>query len=145
MTTGLRSTILAMDLAGMYLTDDLANPTKWQFPSGYSAETIIAAGGFLVVWADEDTQDGPLHTSFKLSADGEDVGLFATDGSTLIDSHAFGSQSTNISYGRYPDASENWRYFPTPTAGAINDGAYRGEIDDTEFSHTRGFFLSFFF
>jgi hypothetical protein len=130
----------AIDLAGMYLTDDLTNPTKWRIPSGYSAQTTVAAGGFLVIWADEDTLDGPLHTTYKLSAGGEDIGLFDTDGSTAIDTLTFADQSTDIAYGRYPDAGDDWRYFPTPTLAAVNNGAYLGEVDDPEFSHTRGFY-----
>ncbi len=133
-----------IDLAGMYLTDDLDTPAKWPVPSGYSAQTTVPAGGFVVIWADEDTQDGPLHADFKLSAGGEDIGLFSSDGSTPIDTLTFGDQSTNISYGRYPDASDDWRFFPTPTAGAINNGAYAGEIEEVEFSHTRGFYSTSF-
>jgi hypothetical protein len=133
-----------IDLAGMYLTDDLDTPTKWQIPSGYSAQTTVPARGFLVIWADEDTLDGPLHANFKLSVEGEDIGLFDTDGNTPIDTLTFGGQTTNISYGRYPDASDNWRFFPVPTAGAINNGAYTGVIEDVEFSHMRGFYSTSF-
>ena len=52
----------------MYLTDDLANPTKWRIPSGYSSQTTMPAGGFVVFWADEEPAEGPLHANFKLSA-----------------------------------------------------------------------------
>lgn len=124
----------------MYLTDNLGNPTKWQIPAGYPAQTMVPAGGFLVIWADEDTQDGPLHADFKLSAGGEHIGLFDADGATPIDTVIFGEQTANIAYGRYPDASDNWRFFPTPTPGAVNDGAYLGQIDEVEFSHARGFY-----
>ena len=31
------------DLAGMYLTDDLTNLTKWQIPSGYPSQTTAPA------------------------------------------------------------------------------------------------------
>jgi hypothetical protein len=129
-----------INLAGMYLTDDLANSTKWQIPSGYPAQTTIPAGGFVVFWADEDTQDGPLHANFKLSAGGEALGLYDSDGSTAIDTLTFGTQTTNIAYGRDPNGIDNWRFFPTPTPGAVNNGAYLGEIDAVEFSHTRGFY-----
>jgi hypothetical protein len=36
---------MPLDLAGMYLTDDLDNPTKWQFPLNRSDETIIGPNG----------------------------------------------------------------------------------------------------
>ncbi|MHC4622126.1 MAG: chitobiase/beta-hexosaminidase C-terminal domain-containing protein, partial [Planctomycetota bacterium] len=49
-------------------------------------------------------------------------------------------QTTDISYGRYPDGSGNWRYLATPTPGYENDGAYLGAVADTRFSHDRGFY-----
>jgi hypothetical protein len=129
-----------IDLAGMYLTDDLDDPTKWRFPSGYPAQTTIPADGFVVIWVDEEPAEGPLHAEFKLSAGGEDVALFDTDGSTLIDAIEFGQQTTNISYGRYPDATANLRFFSTPTPVADNNGAYLGQIEQVEFSRERGFY-----
>jgi len=131
-----------IDLGGMYLTDDLGNPTKWQIPTGYPSETTVPADGFIVFWADDETTEGHLHTNFKLSGSGEEIGLFDTDGNTPIDTIAFGEQATNISYGRYPDANDNWRFFPTPTPAADNNGAYLGEIDTVEFSKERGFYDS---
>ncbi len=130
-----------IDLAGMYLTDDLDNPAAWQFPAGRTAETTVPAGGFLVVWADGDILDTPgLHASFKLSGSGEEIGLFDTDGVKRIDSVIFGSQTANISYGRMPDGSENWRFFSNPTPAAANSDAYLGLVADTKFSHKRGFY-----
>ncbi|WP_396189393.1 CotH kinase family protein, partial [Flavobacterium sp.] len=46
-----------IDLSGFYLSDDSTNAAKWQFPAG----TIIGANGYLILWADEDILDGPLH------------------------------------------------------------------------------------
>jgi hypothetical protein len=60
----------AMNIGGLYLTDDLNNPTKWQFPPA----TTILAEGFLLVWADGDTSDTGLHANFKLDAGGEAIG-----------------------------------------------------------------------
>jgi hypothetical protein len=129
----------AINVAGMYLTDDLGNPTKWQIPSGYPAQTTVPADGFVVFWADDETAEGPLHADFKLSADGEEIGLFDTDEITPIDTVTFGAQTANVSYGRYPDATSDFRLFPTPTPGASNNGAYAGEIENVKFSRERGF------
>jgi hypothetical protein len=131
-----------IDLAGMYLTDDLANPTKFHIPTGYPSQTTIPAYGFRVFWADEETADGPLHTNFKLSGSGEEIGLFYTDGVTQIDAVVFGEQTTNIAYGRDPNFIDNWRFFPTPTPGARNNVAYLGEIENVELSKERGFYDS---
>jgi hypothetical protein len=131
-----------VNLAGMYLTDNLGNPTKFHIPTGYPSQTTIPAKGFLVFWADEDTEDGPLHTNFKLSGSSEEIGLFYTDGVTQIDAVVFGEQTTNIAYGRDPNFIDNWRFFPTPTPGARNNVAYLGEIDKVELSKERGFYDS---
>ncbi|MGA2092876.1 MAG: lamin tail domain-containing protein, partial [Sedimentisphaerales bacterium] len=128
------------DMAGMYLTDDLANPTKYRIPSGYTSQTTIPAGGYLLFWADDEISEGPRHTNFKLSASGEQIGLFDTDGVTVLDEIVFGEQTANISYGRYPSGEENWRFFPIPTPAADNNGGYIDEIDNVEFSKERGFY-----
>jgi hypothetical protein len=132
----------AINIAGMYLTDDLSIPTKWRILGAYRAETIIPAGAYLLIWADDDTTDAGLHTNFKLDANGEEIALFDIDGSTLIDSIVFGDQTADISYGRYPDASNELRFLAIPTPRAKNDGAYSGEVDTPEFSHKRGFYTT---
>ena len=106
-----------IDLSGMYLTDNLGNPTKWRFPNGVS----IAAGGYLLIWADNSSDRSSLHTGFALNANGEEIGLFASDGETLIDSVVFLKQLTDVSYGRLPDGSPNWDFFLRPTPGWGND------------------------
>jgi hypothetical protein len=130
----------AIDVGGMYLTDNLLVPTKWQIPDGNPVETTIPAGSYLLIWADNDTTDTGLHTNFKLSADGEEIGLFDSDGQILIDSIIFPDQTADISFGRYPDANDELRFFGFPSPGRQNDGAYLGEVADTKFSHNRGFY-----
>ena len=71
-----------VDLSGYSITDKLDTPRKHVLPSG----TIVPAGGYLLLWCD-DRGEG-LHTAFKLSADGEDVGLFDAQGE-LLDKVAF--------------------------------------------------------
>ncbi|MHC4425224.1 MAG: lamin tail domain-containing protein, partial [Planctomycetota bacterium] len=126
-------------VGNMYLTDDLDRPTMWRIPGNNPAATIIPAGGYLLIWADNDTTDDGLHANFKLSAGGDQIGLFDRDGSTLIHSVAFPDQTSDISYGCYPDGEDDWRFLATPTPGAENNGAYLGEVDAPEFSHKRGF------
>ncbi len=63
----------AVDVAGMYLTDDLSEPTKWQIPYGRSTLTVIPPKGYLLIWADGDTTAAGLHAGFSLSASGEQV------------------------------------------------------------------------
>ena len=112
-------------MGGMYLTDDLNDPTQWEIP-----DTTLDPGEFLLFWADEDLGDGPLHMNFKLSRTGEEIGLFSTIalGNVPVDTLTFGLQTADISSGRYPDAGEEWRFFNEPTPGASNEGA--GSVED---------------
>jgi hypothetical protein len=130
----------AVDIAGMYLTDNLSVATRWRIPDNNPAATTIPAGGYLLIWADNDTTDAGLHANFKLDASGEEIGLFDTDGVTLIDSIAFGEQTPDISYGRYPDADYNRRFFGFPSPAAQNNQGHLGLVADTKFSHNRGFY-----
>ncbi|MFB0553287.1 MAG: chitobiase/beta-hexosaminidase C-terminal domain-containing protein, partial [Phycisphaerae bacterium] len=130
----------AVNIGRMYLTDNLSVPTRWRIPDGNPAATTILPQGYLLIWADNDTTDSGLHANFKISTVGEEIGLFDTDGSTLIDSVAFGDQTNDISYGRYPDANDNWRFFGFPSPGRQNIDAYLGEVADTKFSQDRGFY-----
>jgi hypothetical protein len=134
----------AIDMGGMYLTDDLSEPTKWQIPDNSPIETTVSAHGYLLIWADNDISDGPLHAGFSLSKDGEEIGLFASDGSTMIDAIVFGEQVPNTSYGRYPDAGDDLRFLTNPSPAAENQGAYLGIVEDPEFSRERGFYDSSF-
>ena len=129
-----------VDTGGMYLTDNPDDPMQWRIPANNPAATTIPAGGYLLIWADDDPGDVGLHANFKLDADGDRVALFAADGSTLIHSLEFGDQTSDISFGSYPDAADNSRFLANPTPAGANDGAYLGEVEAPKFSHKRGFY-----
>ena len=107
-----------VSLTGHYLSNASDKPRHWQFPDG----TTIPANGYLIVWADEDGSDTPgLHANFKLSKDGEQIYLLDTDANfnAVLDSIAFGTQTTNRSYGRSAGNADVWT-FMIPTPGAAN-------------------------
>jgi len=110
----------AVNIGRMYLTDNLSVPIGWRVPDDNPALTTIPSKGFLLIWADGETNEGTLHANFKLSSDGEQVGLFAADGQTLIDGITFGSLAEDRSYGRLPDGGDNWQSFTGPTPGKTN-------------------------
>ncbi|MCA9323445.1 MAG: CotH kinase family protein, partial [Planctomycetes bacterium] len=105
-----------IDLSGYFLTDDATLPTKWMIPSG----TMIQPGGYLIVFADDEALEGPLHATFRLSSDGEEVLLIAPDGMTVLDFISWNTQKNQVSYGREADADPFFRFLPTPTPGAAN-------------------------
>ena len=101
---------LAIPLNGVYLSDDPDLPGQWSFP-----DTTIAAGGYLIVWADNDVEEEGLHANFKLSASGESV-VIADLGWNIIDAVEFGNQTTDISYGRYPNGTGSFSEMPATFA-----------------------------
>jgi hypothetical protein len=115
-----------IDLGGYRLTDNLTNTTKYVIPAGVT----IPGGGYLVVWADEEMnqngQTAGLHVNFKLSLAGEEIGLFAPNG-TLIDAVRFGQQIEDVSQGRVADgAGGAFINFTAPTPGGSNSGGGQG-------------------
>ncbi|MBE0536974.1 MAG: lamin tail domain-containing protein [Phycisphaerae bacterium] len=129
-----------IDIAGMYLADD---QNIWRIPAGSPSQTTIAPGGYLILWADGQTEQGPLHLAFRLSAEGDQIILYDTDGITVIDSIVFGTQVVGVSYGRHPDAATSWYFFTSPTPAAQNAQAgIAGRVADTKFEPNRGFYDS---
>jgi hypothetical protein len=81
----------------------------------------------------------PLHTSFALSAEGEELILTRSDGA-VADHVVFGAIPRDISYGRQPDGSNDWYLFAEPTPGSANSTP--GATDwlmPPGFSHAGGF------
>ncbi|MEO0558812.1 MAG: lamin tail domain-containing protein, partial [Bacteroidota bacterium] len=117
----------AVDLSGYTLTDDLTEPARWRIPDG----TTIPAGGYLILWADGENAIPPtasaLHTDFKLSASGEQVGLYDVSGG-VVDTLTYGPQTTDVSFGRVPEGSDVWAFMSTPTPGAANVTSSSGGI-----------------
>ncbi len=105
----------AVNMEGLFLTDDPSIPDKWQFP-----DVEIPANGFLLVWTDDDEDQGELHTNFRLNTDGEFIGLFEIDGIIPLDTLSYGYQVEDISLGRFPDGDDNWVYMDNATPGASN-------------------------
>jgi len=87
-----------VNIGGYWLTDNFNNKQKWQIPAG----TSINSHGFIIIWA--DSRNTGLHTSFNISASGEELAIFNQAGN-LIDSISFGLQEPNISMGRKTDGA----------------------------------------
>lgn len=90
----------AFDLSGYFLTDNPSNLAKWTFPTG----SIIPADGYMIVWADEDQAQGPLHANFKLSASGEFLALLDPQGN-FVDTLNFPQQTTDMGFARVPNGT----------------------------------------
>jgi hypothetical protein len=119
-----------VNLAGYYLTDEPnGNKNKWRIPD--HPLSTIAPHSFLMVWADNVTitnfAGNALHTNFKLSKSGDDIGLFSPN-LVKVDVVTFGGQANNVSQGRYPDGNVIGGFFTmsvTPrTNNVISGNAY---------------------
>ena len=91
---------VAVDAGGYCLTDNPNNLRKWSLPLG----TSVPAGGYLVIWADEDSSQGPMHANFKLSALGETLYLYDSN-LVLQDELIFAAQVADSSLARIPNGS----------------------------------------
>jgi hypothetical protein len=111
----------SINISGMYVTDDLTDPASFQIPTSDASATTIAPGGFLLLWADKESEQGVLHVEEKLGSSGEQIGIITIMASDtgFVDSLTFGAQVADTSYGRYPDGSSTWSTL-TPTPGAAN-------------------------
>lgn len=108
----------AIDLGGLYLTDDVLRLAKWRIAPG----VVIGSGQWLVFLADDDGTQGPLHTNFNLSASGEAIALVDADGQTILDAIVFDAQEEDVSFGRFPDGADDWGFHLMPTPGTENLG-----------------------
>ncbi len=88
----------AVDLSGFWLSDRPFAPQRWRFPAG----SVLAAGGYWIVWLDDDggkcpeppvlgpcveqecpdpsdPAHGTFHTNFAINSDGDTVFLFGPE------------------------------------------------------------------
>ncbi|MCA9441481.1 MAG: lamin tail domain-containing protein, partial [Candidatus Omnitrophica bacterium] len=133
------SGVTPVDLAEWHLTDDAASPEKWTFPS-----VSVPAGGYLLVFAsdkDRAVAGSELHLNFKLTSQGEYLGLIEPDGMTVAHEYApaFPEQYEDVSYGLVSGVAA---YMATPSPGAENVGGGLNQTSPVEFSVERGFHTS---
>ncbi|MCF7805192.1 MAG: lamin tail domain-containing protein [Candidatus Marinimicrobia bacterium] len=104
-----------VDLSGWSLTDDEADSTLWTFPPAQ-----LSAGEYMVVYASgKNFRDlvFPLHTNFKIDADGEYLALYDADGTVVTSFTTFPKLPPDVAYC-YNDG--NYALSTTPTPGAKN-------------------------
>ncbi|PHR26613.1 MAG: hypothetical protein COA38_14525 [Fluviicola sp.] len=110
-----------IDLGGMFLTDDLKDPTRYEIPKRSDKWTTIGPNAFALFWADGDPEQGDRHMGFRLKKKKGVVALFDRD-TVLIDMIKYRMQEADISFGRAVTSSPRLANFetPTPTKGNVN-------------------------
>lgn len=115
-----------VNIAGYHFSDNPANPQKWKVPNFQTDSTTVPANGWLLFWADEDSNQGINHTSFRLNNNAEQLRMFSPDGFTMVDEISWELLDSDTSKGRFTDGSSQWIQFIETTPEASNNGA---EVD----------------
>ena len=105
----------AINLGGMYLSNDANNLKLWQMPTDIGS---IPAKGFKVVWLGSNyikTTQAP----FKLDCDGGTICLSDKNGQ-LVTSLTYPEAKSRTAYARITDGGETWGWTSTPTPEASN-------------------------
>jgi hypothetical protein len=107
-----------VNMAGMYLTNDPQNPTKYFIPTG-DPLTKIPSRNYLVFFADDHPTRGILHLNFKLD-ESNYLALYDQSGKVLIDEITYDLKTPDVSYGRSKDGGQEWIVLEKTTPKANN-------------------------
>jgi spore coat protein CotH len=104
-------------LGDYFLSDARSKRDKWRMPN-----VDIAPGEFVLIWADEQQEQGERHANFKLDKSGEFIGIFDNEFNAFspIDTFRFGAVDTDKTIGRYPNGQGDIVDLTSPTPGASN-------------------------
>ena len=105
----------AVNLGGMYLSDDANNLKKWQMPNDMGK---VPAKGFKVIWLGS-ADSNELQAPFKLDCDGGAIYLSDSNGS-LVTSEEYPTALSRTAWARKTDGGDDWGWTSTPTLEASN-------------------------
>jgi hypothetical protein len=114
-----------VNLDGYFLSDNVANPNKWEFPN-----VSIPANGYLIIWCDEDTMDAGIHANFKLSSGGETIILSNASG-FAVNQVVLPELEYSTTYGRYANGTGPFIRM-IPTFNAANSFTSLAIAEETE-------------
>ncbi|MBP5393805.1 MAG: lamin tail domain-containing protein [Bacteroidaceae bacterium] len=123
-------TYQSIQLDGLYITDNEAEPKKFQLPAGTG---VIKPLGFKVIYFDHNSADGTFgdtaykQVRFKLDNDGGHLYLFDQN-SKLLTSAAYPECLTRCSWARITDGNEEWNWTGEPTLAASNKSSHFAEF-----------------
>ena len=125
-----------LDVAGLFVSDDLDDPLKYQIPTASTLNTRIPAHGHLILWADKLEPITQLHTDFKLGNINSQRALissstaFAEANAEFFNAHpalkdfadalTYDLHNGDQSVGRYPDGANSFYLMNRPTIEKTN-------------------------
>jgi CotH kinase protein/Lamin Tail Domain/Chitobiase/beta-hexosaminidase C-terminal domain/Secretion system C-terminal sorting domain len=109
-----------IELSGLFVTDSDAEKLKYMLTS--QAAWILPAGGYQLLWADEESEQGKSHVNFKLSSAGDAIGLYQVIGGDTVQIflESFPFQSVGYSWSRLPNGSGPFHITANLTPEAAN-------------------------
>ncbi len=115
------TTDAVIDVAGMYLSDHLEEPEKWQIPtSNGKYSTKIPAHGHLIIWCDKNESDTQLHADFKLNNEDNSLVVLTAKDKSWADTLVYCSHDGYHTVGLYPDGGSQLYVMERPTIGKAN-------------------------
>ena len=105
----------AVNLSGMYLSDDASNLQLWKMPSGVGS---VPAKGFKVIWLGSNDIKA-TQAPFKLDCDGGTVYLSDANGQLLV-TQVYPEAKSRTAWARTTDGGDEWEWTSTPTPEATN-------------------------
>lgn len=106
-----------LTLAGLWLSDDGANPKKWHLPQSYK-DTPLEPHGFRTIFMGSN-ETNQSQATFKLDCDGGTV-ILSNDAGTFITRQTYPKAISRTSYARTDDGAEAWSFSDQPTPGTSN-------------------------
>ena len=117
----------AVSLSGCFLTDDATNWNRWQLP-----DTLLPPNGFVLLWLDDDQEQGRHHANFKLSAAEELMLYRVEEGKPRIVDRASGfSPVSDQTWALLPDGGSE-SGFTSGTPGMSNMMVHIAALNESE-------------
>ena len=116
----------SISTAGLFLSDDSTDLMKWPIP-----EKTVSSDDYLIIWADEESDEEGMHANFKLSSNGEQLFL-SYNSSEIIDSISFSFQNPDMSFARLPNGTGSFVEL-LPSYNANNDHAQTTTLNQFDF------------
>ncbi len=120
-----------IDLQGYYLSDDSLQLHAYSLP-----DTQLPPGGYLLIWADDEPDEGSRHAPFKFSWQNGDEIILTQGKNLIVDRYRFFPENGNplarvpgTSFGRTADGDTTWGQQLEPTPGSANTGIRRPKTD----------------
>ena len=112
---------------GLYLTNRLMEPNRWKLPG-----VTLDPGQHLLIWCDDETDLSPLHASFTLSANNDEVYVMhkESDAWRIVDAIDWENAAPNASLGRTFDGADEWIWFHTNADNPPTPNGPNGQSSD---------------